>query len=98
VRLLLATGFATIACAVSFARHGREYRQHTDILKSIEQNAIDVGIVTLPSPVRMFDVKPGIVDEFVVVSATNRAKLPRRATPSDFARRPVAQEEGAHTR
>jgi DNA-binding transcriptional LysR family regulator len=70
-----------------------------DVLKAIEANAIDVGLVTLPSPGRMFDIKPVIADEFVVVSAIDGGRLPRRITPSDLANLPVVlYESGAHAR
>jgi DNA-binding transcriptional LysR family regulator len=69
-----------------------------DILKLIEDNAVDVGLVTLPSPGRIFDVKPIIEDEFVAIAATD-ASLARRVTASDLARHPVVlYESGAHTR
>jgi DNA-binding transcriptional LysR family regulator len=71
----------------------------SDILKSIEENTIDVGLVTLPSPGRIFDVRPVIEDEFVAIAATDAAPLAGRVTPSDLAKLPVVlYESGAHTR
>jgi DNA-binding transcriptional LysR family regulator len=71
----------------------------SDILKSIEGNAIDVGLVTLPSPGRMFDVKPILTDEFVAIAATGGTSLPDRVTAADLAALPVVlYESGAHTR
>jgi DNA-binding transcriptional LysR family regulator len=71
----------------------------SDILKSIEANTIDVGLVTLPSPGRIFDVKPVIEDEFVAIAATDATLLAGRVTPSDLAKLPVVlYESGAHTR
>jgi DNA-binding transcriptional LysR family regulator len=70
----------------------------TDILKAIEENAIDVGLVTMPSPGRIFDVKPVMKDEFVAIAA-DAALLASRVTPSDLARLPVVlYESGAHAR
>jgi DNA-binding transcriptional LysR family regulator len=69
-----------------------------DILKSIEDSAIDIGLVTLPSPGRIFDVKPVIEDEFVAIAAADTL-LAARVTASDLARHPVVlYESGAHTR
>jgi DNA-binding transcriptional LysR family regulator len=74
-------------------------RNTPDVLKAIEVNAIDVGLVRLPSSGRMFDIKPVIADEFVVVSAIDGGRLPRRITPSDHANLPVVlYGSGAHTR
>jgi DNA-binding transcriptional LysR family regulator len=70
-----------------------------DILKSIEDNTIDVGFVTLPAPGRIFDVKPIIEDEFVAIAATDGPLPAGRVTPSDLARLPIVlYESGAHTR
>jgi DNA-binding transcriptional LysR family regulator len=38
-----------------------------DVLKAIEANSIDVGLVTLPAPGRIFQVTPVIGDEFVAL-------------------------------
>jgi DNA-binding transcriptional LysR family regulator len=70
-----------------------------DILKSIEDNAIDVGLVTLPAPGRIFDVKPIVEDEFVAIAAANALLPASRVTPSDLGRLPIVlYESGAHTR
>jgi DNA-binding transcriptional LysR family regulator len=70
-----------------------------DILKSIEDNVIDVGLVTLPAPGRIFDVKPVIDDEFVAIAAASAPPPSSRVSPSDLARRPIVlYESGAHTR
>jgi DNA-binding transcriptional LysR family regulator len=70
-----------------------------DILRSIEDNTIDVGFVTLPAPGRIFDVKPVIEDEFVAIAPANTLPLADRVTPSDLAGQPIVlYESGAHTR
>lgn len=70
-----------------------------DILRSIEDNTIDIGLVTLPVPGRIFDVKPLIEDEFVVIAAADAALPAGRVTPPDLAGLPVVlYESGAHIR
>jgi DNA-binding transcriptional LysR family regulator len=71
----------------------------SDILKLIEDNAIDVGLVTLPAPGRTFDVRPVLDDEFVAIASPDAMALPTKVSPSDLARLPVVlYESGAHTR
>lgn len=70
-----------------------------DILKSIEENTIDVGLVTLPAPGRIFDVQPVIDDDFVAITSRSAAPLPERVTPGDLSKLPVVlYEPGANTR
>jgi DNA-binding transcriptional LysR family regulator len=70
----------------------------SDILKSIEENSIDIGLVTLPAPGRMFDVRPLLEDEFVAITSRDNA-LPEKVAPSDLAKLPVVlYEAGANTR
>lgn len=70
-----------------------------DILKSIEDNTIDLGLVTLPAPGRMFDIQPVLDDEFVAITARGAVALPERVTPSDLAKLPIVlYEPGANTR
>jgi DNA-binding transcriptional LysR family regulator len=70
-----------------------------DILRSIEDNAIDVGLITLPAPGRMFDIDPVLDDEFVAITSRGAAVLPARVTPGDLAKLPVVlYEPGANTR
>jgi len=71
----------------------------TGILRSIEENVIDVGLVTLPAPQRTFDVRPVLVDEFVAIASADAMPLPRKVRPSDLSNLPVVlYESGAHTR
>jgi DNA-binding transcriptional LysR family regulator len=70
-----------------------------DILKSIEENMIDFGLVTLPAPGRVFDIQPVLDDDFVAITSRNAPPLPERVTPGDLARLPVVlYEPGANTR
>ncbi len=66
-----------------------------DILKALEDNRIDVALVTLPVSGRMFQVVPVIDDEIVAAAAT----LPDRVTADVLATLPVViYERGAATR
>ncbi len=51
-----------------------------DVLRGIEGNALDIGLVTLPAPGRMFEVTPVLDDEFVAIfpPAGLSAIMPRR--------------------
>jgi len=70
-----------------------------DILKNIEDNILDLGLVTLPAQGRMFDVTPILEDEFVVVGSKEIYELPKVATPTELARLPlILYEAGGNTR
>ncbi|ARP96777.1 LysR family transcriptional regulator [Bordetella genomosp. 13] len=70
-----------------------------DVLRAIEANALDIGLVTLPAPGRMFQVTPVLADEFVAIFPAGQQSLPARATPAMLARQPlVLFEPGARTR
>jgi DNA-binding transcriptional LysR family regulator len=70
-----------------------------DILKAIEENTIDVGLVTLPAPGRMFDVTPVLEDEFVAMASADSIKLPGKTTPSNLSKLPlVLHQASANTR
>ena len=69
-----------------------------DMLRAIDENRIDVALVTLPAAGRMLDVRPVLDDEFVVV-APRGTKLPREMTAAELAKLPLVQyEPGANTR
>jgi DNA-binding transcriptional LysR family regulator len=69
-----------------------------DVLKAIEANTIDVGLVTLPAPGPMFQVTPVLDDAFVAIFPTGE-RPPRSVTAAALAGRPVVlYEPGAHTR
>jgi DNA-binding transcriptional LysR family regulator len=58
-----------------------------DMLKAIEDNRIDVGLVTLPAPGRMFQVTPVIDDEFVAIFPACAAAHCSSPCPSSAASR-----------
>src|SRR6266436_55404 len=69
------------------------------VLKSIEENSLDMGLVTLPASGRMFDIRGVLDDEFVAIASTSAIELPARVTPLELAKRPlVLYETGANTR
>ncbi len=71
----------------------------SDVLKMIEDNTLDFGLVTLPVTGRIFDVQPLIEDEFVAIAAPDADALTERVSPSDLAKRHlVLSQSGANTR
>jgi DNA-binding transcriptional LysR family regulator len=69
-----------------------------DMLRALEENRIDVALVTLPAAGRMLDVRPVLDDEFVLV-APRGMRLPREVTAAALAKLPLVQyEPGANTR
>ena len=69
-----------------------------EILRALDENRIDVALVTLPAAGRMFDVRPVVDDEFVVIGASGM-RLPREITAAELARLPLMlYEPGATTR
>jgi len=69
------------------------------ILKLLEDNALDVGLVTLPVRGRALSITPVLDDEFVAIASPDAPPLPRRVTPAVLAARPVVlYEPGAQTR
>ena len=69
-----------------------------DIVKAIEDNVLDLGLVTLPASGRAFDITPVLDDEFVVI-APRALKLPARVTAAALATKPVLLfEPGGNTR
>jgi DNA-binding transcriptional LysR family regulator len=71
----------------------------TDVLKAIEANTVDVGLVTLPAPGRMFDVRAVLDDDIVAIASAGAVRLPARVSPTDLAALPVVlYESGANTR
>lgn len=71
----------------------------TEVLRQLEDNALDLGLVTLPAPGRMFDVTPLLEDEFVVLSSLEGPALPRSVTAEHLVRHPIVlYEPGAQTR
>lgn len=69
-----------------------------EMLRAVEENRLDVALVTLPAAGRMLDVRPVLDDEFVVV-APRGTRLPREITAAELAKLPLVQyEPGANTR
>ena len=70
-----------------------------DVLKALEENSLDVGLVTLPAAGRMFEVTSVIDDAFVAIAAADNDPLPNEVTPDVLAKRPVLlYEAGGNTR
>ena len=69
------------------------------ILKLIEENALDIGLVTLPARGRNLVATPVLDDEFVAIASPEAAALPPRVTAASLMERPIVlYEPGAHTR
>ncbi len=70
-----------------------------DVLRALEENTLDLGLVTLPAPGRMFDVTPVLDDPYVAVGPAADDTLPAKVSPAFLARRPVVlYEAGGNTR
>lgn len=71
-----------------------------DMLRALENNTLDMGLVTLPAPGRMFQVTTVMEDEFVAIfPASDPGGIPAVVTPQTLALRPlVLFEPGARTR
>jgi DNA-binding transcriptional LysR family regulator len=70
-----------------------------EILRALEDNRIDVALVTLPAPGRMFHVSPVVDDELIAVFPARGAPVPAVITPAALASLAVvAYEPGAGTR
>ncbi|WP_282607734.1 LysR family transcriptional regulator [Pelagibius sp. Alg239-R121] len=70
-----------------------------DILKSVEENRIDIGFVTLPATGRMLEVTPVLEDEFVAIAPAEQKGFPQKVTAAALAKLPVLlYEPGGNTR
>lgn len=70
-----------------------------DVLKSLEENSLDIGLATLPAPGRMFEVTAVLEDAFVAIAASDGDALPDVVTPGVLAELPVIlYEAGGNTR
>jgi len=70
-----------------------------DILRLLEENALDLGLVALPATGRAFAVTPLLEEEFVAVAPAESCDLPPAVTPAALAGRPVVlYEPGGQTR
>ncbi|MGA2550563.1 MAG: LysR family transcriptional regulator [Burkholderiaceae bacterium] len=69
-----------------------------DIIHAIEENQLDLGLVTMPVGGRSLDVRPVLKDEFVLIAPSSMT-LPLRLTPSALAALPLLLfEPGGNTR
>jgi DNA-binding transcriptional LysR family regulator len=69
-----------------------------DMLRAIEENRIDLGLLTLPAGGRALEVRPVLDDEFVLI-APRAMRLPREINAAALATLPLVQyEPGANTR
>ncbi|KWV58360.1 LysR family transcriptional regulator [Bradyrhizobium macuxiense] len=69
-----------------------------EIAKAVEDNTIDIGLVTLPVSGRSFEITPVLNDEFVLIAPPDMP-LPARITPAVLATRPIVLfEPGGNTR
>ena len=66
-----------------------------DVLKSIDENRLDVGVVTLPAPGRAFDVQSLCEDEIVAVARRDSHAPPAKVTPSALKHVPLLLYEPA---
>ena len=70
-----------------------------EMLSELADNLLDIGLVTLPAPGRMFAVTPLLEDPFVAIGAADDDRLPAVATPAALAELPlVLYEAGGNTR
>ncbi len=70
-----------------------------DILHDVEDNQIDLALVTLPVSGRVFEVVPLLEESFVAIASAEAPPLPAVVAPQDFVGRPlVLYEPGANTR
>ena len=70
----------------------------TEIAKAVEDNVIDIGLVTMPVSGRSFEIIPVLKEEFVLI-APRDMPLPARITPAVLATKPlVLFEPGGNTR
>lgn len=66
-----------------------------DVLKALEANTVDIGLVTLPAPGRAFAVTPLLDDDFVAIASAEGEPLPKTVTPALLAARPLILYETA---
>ena len=70
-----------------------------DHVRKVEENSIDLALVTLPAAGRSLSVMPVLDDEFVAIGRSDLAPLKARVEPGDLAALPlVLFEPAANTR
>lgn len=65
-----------------------------EMLRAIEENRLDLGLVTLPAAGRMLDVRPIMDDEFVLI-APRGTSLSKEVGAAEVAKLPLVQYEPA---
>ncbi len=69
------------------------------ILKAVEENRLDLALVTLPAAGRSLSVTPLLADELVAIFAASAQDLPEPISPAALSEAPlVAFEAGSNTR
>ncbi len=66
-----------------------------DVLRELEANTVDIGLVTLPAPGRAFAITPLLDDDFVAITSSEGEPLPKTVTPALLATRPLILYETA---
>ncbi len=69
-----------------------------DIVRAVDDNLLDIGLVSLPVTGRIFEITPLFDERFVAIAPAQTA-LPETVTPETLAQRPlILYEPGANTR
>jgi DNA-binding transcriptional LysR family regulator len=69
------------------------------ILRAVEENRLDLALVTLPAAGRSLSVTPLLEDEFVAIFSADHPDIPQTLTPESLSRVPlVVFETGSSTR
>lgn len=70
-----------------------------DFVRRVEQNLLDMALVTLPVSSRALHVRPAVADSLVVIGPRHGAKLPKKTTAKALAEQAVILfEPGANIR
>jgi len=59
------------------------------IVKSLEENTLDIGLITLPVYSRAFDIIPILKDELMLVAPTDSSDLPRTMSAANLSKLPL---------
>ena len=69
------------------------------ILRAVEENRLDLALVTLPAAGRSLSISPLLEDEFVAIFSAEQPELPHKVTPASLTSLPlVVFEAGSGTR
>ncbi|MCE5243073.1 MAG: LysR family transcriptional regulator [Syntrophobacteraceae bacterium] len=109
-RVRLGTGSTACIYLLPAVLHDLRYRfpfieitVHTgnspDILRSLEENTLDVALITLPAPGKMFEILSTFDDELVALFPGEFPQIPEEVTPSALCDLPLlSYESGGNTR